>query len=133
MPLECTNPEGLPPAHTYSHVVTATNGRMVFVAGQVAEDADGNLVGAGDLAAQARKAFENVRTALHAAGARPDQVARITIHVVGYRPEHIPIVEAGRRAAFGDHKPADVLLGVAALSDPAFLIEVDAIAVVDDA
>ena len=131
MPLDCINPADLPPAQTYTHVVSASGGRMVFVAGQVAEDADGRLVGAGDLGAQARQAFANVGRALAAAGARPEQVARITIYVAGYRPEHIPIVEAGRRALFGDHKPADVLLGVQALSDPAYLIEVDAVAVVD--
>ena len=131
MPLECIDPDDLATPQTYSHVVSASGGRTVFVAGQVAEDADGSLVGAGDLGAQARQAFANVGRALAAAGARPEQVARITIYVAGYRPEHIPIIEAGRQALFGDHKPADVLLGVQALSDPAFLIEVDAVAVVD--
>lgn len=130
MPLECIDPDDLPPAETYSHVVTAPVGRLVFVAGQVAEDADGTLVGPGDLGAQARQAFANVGRGLAAAGARPDQVARITIYVAGYRREHLPLIEAGRRAVFGDHKPADVLLGVATLSDPGLLIEVDALAVV---
>ncbi len=59
-------------------------------------------------------------------------MAKITIYVVGYRPEHIPVIEAGRLAVFGDHKPADTLLGVETLADPGWLIEVDAIAVVDD-
>ena len=63
----------------------------------------------------------------------PDQVARITIFVVNYRHEHLPVIEAGRVALFGDHKPTDTLVGVAALSRPDYLIEVDAIAVVEDA
>jgi enamine deaminase RidA (YjgF/YER057c/UK114 family) len=133
MPLECLNPDDLATPETYSHVVTTSPGRMVFVAGQVAEDADGNLVGPGDLGAQAHKAFENVGRALVAAGARPDHVARITIYVRGYRPQHIPVIEAGRQALFGDHRPADALVGVETLADPEWLIEVDAIAVVDGA
>lgn len=69
--------------------------------------------------------------ALAAAGARPEQVTRITIYVVNYqRDECLPIIERARVALFGDHKPADVLLGVTALS-PDYLIEVDAIAVID--
>jgi enamine deaminase RidA (YjgF/YER057c/UK114 family) len=132
MPLKCINPDDLATPQTYSHVVTASGGRMVFVAGQVAEDPDGNLVGPGDLAAQARRAFENLGRALAAGGARPDQVAKLTIFVPGFRPEHIPVIEAGRQAAFGDHKPADALVGVETLADPGWLIEVDAIAVVEE-
>ena len=69
--------------------------------------------------------------ALAAADARPDQVTKITIFVVGYRrDECLPTIEEGRVALFGDHKPADTLVGVEALS-PGYLIEVEAIAVVD--
>src|SRR3984885_4876329 len=69
--------------------------------------------------------------ALAAAGARPEQVTRITIYVVNYkRDECLPIIEKARIALFGDHKPADVVLGVATLS-PDYLIEVDAIAIID--
>jgi enamine deaminase RidA (YjgF/YER057c/UK114 family) len=50
---------------------------------------------------------------------------------VNYRPGYLPVIEAARAALFGQHKPADVLLGVATLSQPGFLIEVDAIAVLD--
>ena len=76
--------------------------------------------------------FSNVGRALSAAGARPEQVTKITIFVVDYRPEHVPAIEAGRLALFGDHKPADSLVGVEALSQPDYLIEVEAIAVIDD-
>jgi enamine deaminase RidA (YjgF/YER057c/UK114 family) len=75
--------------------------------------------------------FANLGRALAAAGARPEQVAKITIFVANYRREHLPVIEAGRVALFGDHKPADTLVGVETLSNPEFLIEVDAIAVVD--
>ena len=131
MTLELINPGELATPQSYTHVVAARGSRLVFVAGQVAEDADGELVGAGDLAAQARLAFANVGRALAAGGARPDQVARITIYVVGLLPELLPAIEAARIAVFGEHKPADTLLGVATLAEPGRLIEVDAIAVLD--
>jgi enamine deaminase RidA (YjgF/YER057c/UK114 family) len=129
--LELINPEDLPTPPTYTHVVVATGSRLVFVAGQEPEDEQGNLVGAGDLAVQARQVFANVGRALVASGARPEQVTKITIFVVGYRREYLPAIEEGRMALFGDHKPADTLVGVAALSRPEYLIEVEAFAVID--
>lgn len=131
MTLKCINPADLPPQQTYTQVVVATGSKLVFIAGQEPEDVHGNLVGPGDLAAQARQVYANLGRALAAAGAKPEQVARITIHVVDYeRDTCLPIIEAARTALFGTHKPADVVLGVAALS-PGYLIEVDAIAVMD--
>lgn len=131
MTLECINPKDLPTPQTYTQVVIASGTRLVFVAGQEPEDIDGNLVGEGDFAAQARQVFANLGRALAAAGVVASQVAKITIHVVGYkRDEHLPIIEAARVSLFGDHKPVDTLLGVAALS-PGYLIEVDAVAVAD--
>jgi enamine deaminase RidA (YjgF/YER057c/UK114 family) len=129
MALELINPDDLPTPPTYTHVVIATGTRLVFVAGQEPEDEHGNLVGPGDLAVQARQVFGNVGRALAAAGARPEQVTKITIFVVGYRREQLPAIEAGRRALFGDHKPADTLVGVERLSRPEYLIEVEAVAV----
>jgi enamine deaminase RidA (YjgF/YER057c/UK114 family) len=131
MTLECINPEDLPIPKTYSQVVVATGSKLVFISGQEPEDIDGALVGAGDLATQARQVFGNLGRALAAAGARPEHVTRITIYVVNYkRDECLPIIEQAREALFGGHKPADVVLGVATLS-PGYLIEVDAIAVID--
>ena len=75
--------------------------------------------------------FANLGLALAAAGARPSQVAKITIYVVHYRREHLPVIEEARARLFGDHKPADTLVGVAALARPEYLIEVDAIAVIE--
>ena len=131
MTLERINPEDLPTPLSYTHVIVATGSRLVFVAGQEPEDEQGNLVGPGDLAAQAFQVFANVGRALAAAGARPEQVAKITIFVVSYRPGYLPAIEDGRVALFGDHKPADTLVGVEALSRPEYLIEVEAIAIID--
>jgi len=132
MTLECINPDDLPVPLTYTQVVVATGSRLVFVAGQEPEDREGNLVGPGDFAIQARQVFANLGRALAAAGAKPDQVTKITIYVTDYRrDEHLPVIEEARVALFGNHKPVDTVLGVAALS-PGYLIEVDAIAVTDD-
>jgi enamine deaminase RidA (YjgF/YER057c/UK114 family) len=132
MTLEGINPENLPTPETYTQVVAATGRRLVFVAGQEPEDSHGNVVGLGDLATQARQVFANLGRALAAAGARPDQVAKITIFVVGHRPEYLPLIEDARVSLFGDHKPVDTLVGVETLARPEYLIEVDAIAVTDD-
>ena len=131
MTLECINPRGLPTPDTYTQVVVAMGTKLIFVSGQEPEDIDGKLVGRGDFAVQARQVFANLGRALAAAGALPKHVAKITIYVVDYqRDHHLPIIEEARVSLFGDHKPADVVVGVANLS-PGYLIEVDAVAVVD--
>ena len=131
MTLELINPEELPTHASYTQVIAASGSRLVFVAGQVADDAQGNLVGPGDLPAQARQAFANVGRSLAAAGAGPEQVTKITIYVVHHRPEYLPDISEARMAVFGDHKPADTLVGVETLAEPGYLIEVEAVAVVD--
>lgn len=131
MTLEYINPEDLPAPLGYTHVVVGTGSRLVFVAGQEPEDEQGNIVGPDDLAVQARQVFANVGRALAAAGAGPEQVTKITIFVVDYRREHLPAIEEGRAALFVDHKPADTIVGVQALSRPEYLIEVEAVAVID--
>jgi len=127
--LQLINPDGLPAPATYTHVVVAAGSKMVFIAGQEPEDAQGNLVGPGDLASQARQVFANLGRALAAAGAHPGQVAKITIYVVHHRREYLPVIEQARLGLFGDHKPADTVVGVETLARPEYLIEVDAIAV----
>ena len=131
MTLECINRPGLPRPETYTQVVVASGTKLVFVSGQEPEDLEGTLVGRGDFALQVKQTFANLERALAGAGARPDQVAKITIYVVGYqRDVHYPIIERSRAALFGDHRPANVVLGVAALL-PGYLVEVDAFAIVD--
>ncbi len=131
MTLECINPEDLPTPSTYTQVVVATGSRLVFVAGQEPEDEHGNEVGVGDQAVQAQQVFANVGRALAAAGALPEQVTKLSIYVVGHRREYLPVIEEARAALFGDHKPADTLIGVQTLSNPEHLVEVEAIAVAD--
>jgi enamine deaminase RidA (YjgF/YER057c/UK114 family) len=125
------NPAGLRQEERHTHVVVATGRKTVFVSGQVALDTDGNLVGEGDVIAQARQAFRNVATALDAAGATVADVAKITWYVVNYSDALFPALMDARSEVFGDHAPAGTLVGVQALGSPAYLTEVEAIAVLD--
>ena len=131
MPHELINPDELPVPESYTHVVVARGARTVFIAGQVAEDENDNLVAPGDLAGQARQAFANVARCLAAAGARPDDVTMLRIYVVGHRPEYLPLISEARISVFADHKPADTIVGVERLAEDGRLIEVVATAVLD--
>jgi enamine deaminase RidA (YjgF/YER057c/UK114 family) len=78
--------------------------------------------------------FANVATALKGAGATPADVTKITIYIVGYKPELRPLLGEARTAVFGSATlPASTLVGVQALAEPGFLIEIEAIAVLDEA
>jgi enamine deaminase RidA (YjgF/YER057c/UK114 family) len=129
MTIQLINPADLPPQPTYTQVVVPAGTALVCIAGQEPEDIHGNPVAPGDLAGQARQVYANLRRALTAAGARPDQVAKLTIYVAGYQSAYLPVIEQARVQLFGQHKAADTLIGVARLARPEYLIEVDAIAV----
>ena len=134
MGLERLTPAGLFKPAAYTQVVAARGRRMVFVAGQVSIDAQGTLVAPGDFAGQVRQVFSNLRTALEGAGATPSDVTKITIYVVNYKPELRPLLGEARSAVFGPGTlPASTLVGVQALAEPGFLIEIEAMAVLDEA
>ena len=124
------SPEGLVKPSAYTQVVVASGRRMVFVSGQVSQDADGKLVAPGDFAGQAKQAYANLRLALKGAGATPADVTKLTTYVVGYKPELRPLLGEARSTVFrAGELPASTLVGVQALADPGYLIEVEAIAV----
>jgi enamine deaminase RidA (YjgF/YER057c/UK114 family) len=131
MGVQTQNPSGLSTPRGYSHVAVGTGKRLVFIAGQVALDTSGTLVGAGDVGAQARQAFHNLLVAVKSVGGTVRDIARITWYVVNYSPALRPALVAARSEAFGDHAPASTLVGVQALADPGFLVEVEAIVVLD--
>ncbi len=133
MTIERINPPELIPPQGYTHVVRATGGATVYIAGQSAFGADSQLVGVGDHHAQATKAFRNVRAALTAAGATWANVVKATYYVVDVSPDALAaFVRAmheivGVEAASG---AAATFVGVAALAYPEMLVEIDVIAVV---
>ena len=130
--LDRPRPAGLFQNPAFSQVVVATGTRTVYIAGQVSIDERGEIVGAGDLAAQTAQAMRNVGLALAAAGASYADVVKITTYVVDYKPEHRTVIGAARSPFFaGGAPPASTLLGVSALALPEWLIEIEAVAVVD--
>lgn len=124
-------PEGVAPGRGYTQVVTGS-GRVVAISGQVALDASGKVVGAGDPAAQARQVFENLRLCLAAAGASFDDVIKLTYFVTDVA--HMPAIRTVRDELLGaDRLPASTAVQVAALVSPEFLLEIEALALTGDA
>jgi enamine deaminase RidA (YjgF/YER057c/UK114 family) len=120
-------PEGMAPGNGYSHVVAAT-GRFVAVAGQVALDENGAVVGEGDPGAQAERAFENLRLALAAVGANFSDVVKFTYFLTDVGM--LPAVRAVRNRYIDvDRPPASTAVQVSALFRPEMLLEVEAIAI----
>jgi enamine deaminase RidA (YjgF/YER057c/UK114 family) len=132
MKTEFLNPPQLGPTFGWTHVVSATGGKTIYISGQVAIDEHGKVVGKGDMKAQTEQAFKNVLHALTAVGATFEHVVKTSLFVVGLRPEHVPIIrEVRSRYVSADHPPASTLVGVSALVGADWLIEIEAIAVVD--
>ena len=135
MAKEFINPQALPNwEQFFTQVITVSAGpaRTVYISGQVAVDQDQNLIGEGDLAAQAMQAFRNLEIALAAGGATTADVVKINIYVKDYKPEDAtPVSEALRRYFPHQQLPTSTWLGVQALAKEGFLIEVDAVAIVE--
>jgi enamine deaminase RidA (YjgF/YER057c/UK114 family) len=136
MPKKFINPESLPNwEQSFSQVITVSPvgpAKTVYISGQVAVDKNQNLIGDGDLAAQAMQAFQNLKTALAAGGATTADVVRLNIYVKDYKPENAaPVSEALRRYFPQQQLPTSTWLGVQALAKEGFLIEVDAVAIVE--
>ena len=133
MTVEVMNPAGLPKPDMYRQVAIATGSRLVFIAGQVARDADGVPVGAGDLAAQTEQAFRNVAVAVEAAGGTFADIAKLNVYVVDWSPDKMAALGEGafRAAAAANVDPLKpiTLIGVASLGEPDLLIEIEATAV----
>jgi len=122
------NPPGLSTPTGYSHIVSARGGRTVYIAGQVALDAKGQLVGEGDLAAQTRQVFANLETALKAAGASFNDVVKTNYYLRD--AGQVQVIRDVRSKYFTKELPASTLVEVSRLANPGFLIEIEVIAVV---
>jgi enamine deaminase RidA (YjgF/YER057c/UK114 family) len=126
------NPPSIHPPFGYTHVVEVLAGRPVYIAGQVAMDRDGNLVGAGDLRAQTHQVFANLRAALEAVGATFSDVVKLNYFVVD--ASQAPVIREVRDVYIDtDRRPASTLVQVARLFREEFLIEVEAVAVLPPA
>lgn len=134
MPVHTINPPSLYQPAMYSQLAVASGSRTVFVAGQAPLDVNGQLVGAGDLAAQTEQAFRNVASALQAAQASFDDVGRLTIYLVGYDASTLEQLGAGYARSLDAigagvaARPVSMIV-VQALGVPGQLIEIEATAV----
>jgi enamine deaminase RidA (YjgF/YER057c/UK114 family) len=127
------NPPSLPKPVGYSHGWEAQGGKTVYLAGQVAFDKDGRVVGPGDLVAQFRQVCENLKAVLSARGGRLEDILKLTIYVLSKSEYKARGREIGAvyREYFGRHYPAMTLVEVKGLYDDGCLIEIEGVAVVD--
>ena len=126
--LERSNPQGLskPQPGTYTHVVKS--GKLVFIAGQTGVDANGKVVGAG-MKEQLEQVMANLAAALKSQGADFSHVAKTTTFVTSVSEFRAPDVAAVRAKYVGANAPANTLVQVQQLADPAYKVEIEAIAV----
>jgi reactive intermediate/imine deaminase len=124
--IERMNPQGLATPTGYTHVVSTRGGKTIYIAGQIALDAKGQLVGKGDLAAQTRQVFENLSVALKAAGATFDNVVKTNYYMRD--ASQVAVVRDVRTKYFTKELPASTLVEVPRLAQPDFLIEIEVIA-----
>jgi len=125
------NPSDLLVSKGYTQVVVAQGGRTVYISGQVSANAKGEILHKGDFQAQVRQVFDNLKTALAAAGATFSDVVKLTTYVVNSTDDKLNAVRSIRTQYYtGPNPPGSTYVGVQALYDKDVLIEIEAIAVV---
>jgi reactive intermediate/imine deaminase len=124
-----TNPPALSTPTGYTHVVEVSGpGKTIYIAGQVAFDKEGKVVGAGDMKAQAEQVFKNLEAALSAAGAKFSDVVKMNTYVTDI--SQLAAIREIRARYFGNTTPASTLVQVPALARPELMIEIEVIAAV---
>ena len=124
-----TNPPALSKPTGYTHVVEVTGpSKTIYIAGQIAFDNDGTIVGAGDMKAQAEQVFKNLQAALTSAGAKFSDVVKMNTFITDM--DKAPAVREVRARYFGDTTPASTLVQVVHLARPELMLEIEVIAVV---
>ena len=123
-----THADGLPkPQGIWSHVAISEPGRMVFICGVIAKDAEGNLIGKGDMAAQTRQTCENVKAAVEAAGGTLADIVRVDVYTTDV--DEFDAIHAVRREYFPENPPVSTMVEISRLVHPDAWIEINAIAV----
>ena len=120
-------PEAKPVAN-YKMATRLEGGRLLYVSGQVAWDTNGNIIDKGDVRAQARQTFENLRGVLRAAGGDLSSLMKVTTYIT--KIEDFPAVAQARSEVFQGELPASTLIVVKSLFHPDFLIEVEGVAAI---
>jgi enamine deaminase RidA (YjgF/YER057c/UK114 family) len=122
-----SNPETVAPPRGYSHVAEVNGGRLIYTAGQVAFDRAGNLVGPGDLAAQTRQVFENLKAILESVGATFANVVKLNYYALDI--SQMPVIREIRNQYINtENPPVSTAVEVRRLFLPEVLIEIEAVA-----
>jgi len=120
------NPEGLSKPTSYTHVVVS--GGTIYISGQVANNEKGEVVGKGDLRAQVTRVFENLTVCLKSVDATFSDIVKMNTYVVNMKSEDLAIIrEVRKNYLSADHPPASTLVGVQALANPDYLIEIEVV------
>jgi enamine deaminase RidA (YjgF/YER057c/UK114 family) len=127
MAKEVIRPATVHPVKAYSHAIR--NGNILHIAGQISLDREGKLVGKGDIRAQAEQVYANLKGVVEAAGGTMANIAKITTYTTNraYRP----VISEVRAQYFPTDPPASTFLVITSLAEPDFLLEVEAVAVLD--
>ena len=126
------NPDGMAVTLGYSHVAEVTGGKVIYISGQVARDASGELVGEEDFPAQVEQVFRNVKLAVEGAGGTFADVVKLNYYCVDSVAQSLlPVIREIRDEYVNtDHPPASTFVVVRRLARPEWLIELEAVAVV---
>jgi enamine deaminase RidA (YjgF/YER057c/UK114 family) len=130
---EIFSPATLPPPRGYSHIARVNSGTIVYIAGQVACDVSGRLIGEGDFEAQVEQVFTNLGIAMEAAGGTMADIVKLNTYLVAEVDQaEVPKLRAIRaRHLNADKPPASTLVVVNRLAQPGWLIEIEAVAALD--
>ncbi len=131
--MQPVNPPSLPKPTGFSHAWEVQGGKTVYIAGQVALDKDGHVVGSGDMVAQFRQVCENLKAIVGARAGQMNDIVKLTIYVLSKTEYKARGREIGAvyREYFGRHYPAMTLVEVRGLYDDDCLIEIEGVAVLD--
>jgi 2-iminobutanoate/2-iminopropanoate deaminase len=119
-----------PAGHFSQAIAIEAKGRLVFISGMTARRPDGSIAGIGDIEAQTRQVCENIKSAVEAAGGTLDDVCRVDVYVRNI--EHFDKIHKVRREYFKPPAPASTMVEVAKMVSPEYLIEISAIALVQN-
>jgi 2-iminobutanoate/2-iminopropanoate deaminase len=117
------------PFGIFSHAAWAGKGELLFLSGQVAESADIPCVGIGNVKAQTRQILDNLKAVMEYAGGTLDDIVMVKVYVTDMR--HLDAIHEVRREYFNEPYPASTLVQVVSLVSPDYLLEIDAVAVVN--
>lgn len=118
-----------PNGHFSQATVAEARGRLLFISGMTARKPDGTIAGIGDIEAQTRQVCENIKSAVESAGGTMDDICRVDVYVRNI--EHFERIHKVRREYFKAPPPASTMVEVTKMVSPDYLIEINAIAVLD--